>query len=101
MSISPIDVSHARASLVEVRDDGLVVTLADGRSLTIPLGWFPRLLHGSAKERANWRLVGDGEGIHWPDLDEDISVGGLLAGHRSIESEASLGRWLATRRSNL
>jgi hypothetical protein len=69
----------------------------DGRTLTVPLAWYPRLAHGRPEERANWRLIGRGEGIHWPDLDEDISVDGLLAGRRSGESQASLARWLAER----
>jgi hypothetical protein len=82
---------------VQVRDDLLVVELLDGRVLSVPLAWFPRLAAGDPTERANWRLVGRGEGIHWPDLDEDISVAGLLAGHASAESQASLKRWLSSR----
>jgi hypothetical protein len=80
-----------------VDNDLLVVELLDGRVLSVPLAWFPRLVAGTAKERDNWRLVGRGEGIHWPDLDEDISVASLLAGHASTESQASLKRWLDTR----
>jgi hypothetical protein len=77
--------------------DRLVVELADGRSLTVPLAWYPRLLHGSESERQNWQLLGDGYAIEWPDLDEHIGVEGLLAGRRSGESVTSLGRWLASR----
>lgn len=73
----------------------LVITLGDGRSLSVPLDWYPRLLHGSEKERQNWVLLGDGYAIEWPDLDEHIGVEGLLAGRRSGESEASLSRWLS------
>lgn len=69
-----------RAVDVETDDDNLTVDLADGRRLTVPLAWFPRLLHATSVQRRNWRLVGDGQGIHWPDLDEDLSVGGLLRG---------------------
>ena len=75
----------------------LIVELADGRSLTVPLDWYPRLRHGSESERQNWQLLGDGYAIEWPDLDEHIGVEGLLAGRRSGESEDSLGRWLASR----
>jgi hypothetical protein len=82
---------------VDVTDDTLTVDLADARSISVPLVWYPRLRHGSPDERKNWRLMGSGEGIHWDDLDEDISVEGLLAGRRSPESQASLKRWLDTR----
>ena len=78
-------------------DETLIVHLADGRSLSVPVAWYPRLLHGTPAERAEWRLVGKGEGIHWPRLDEDVSVDGLLAGRRSGESPASLQRWLKAR----
>ncbi len=67
--------------------------LADGRTLAVPLAWYPRLLHATPAERANWRLIGNGQGIHWPDLDEDISVGNLLAGKPSGESQASFKLW--------
>jgi hypothetical protein len=80
-----------------VEDDKLVVGLADGRSLVVPLAWYPRLLHGSGAERSNWQLLGDGSAIQWPDLDEHIGVEGLLAGRRSAESEHSFKRWLETR----
>ena len=78
--------------------DSLTVDLSDGRTITAPLAWFPRLLDGSPAERSNWRLIGQGEGIHWPDLDEDLSVEGLLEGLPSNESKASLERWLQGRR---
>ena len=77
--------------------DMLVVELVDGRALMVPLTWYPRLLHGLPAERAHWRLIGHGEGVHWPDLDEDISVEGLLAGRRSGETAKSLRRWLEAR----
>lgn len=80
-------------------DDALIVHLDDGRSLSIPLAWYPRLLNGSVEERENYELIGDGQGIHWPKLDEDISVDGILAGRRSAESDSSLARWLESRKS--
>ena len=73
------------------------VILADGRTLSIPLAWFPRLFHATPAERANWRWIGGGIGIHWPDLDEDISVEDLILGRPSGESQASLQRWLERR----
>ena len=75
-----------------VGGDALTVELADGRTITAPVAWFPRLALGSTAERANWRLLGGGTGVHWPDLDEDISVESLLAGQRSGESQESLRR---------
>jgi hypothetical protein len=85
------------AESVHFTDDSMIVHLDDGRALSVPLTWYPRLLHGTIKERETFELIGDGEGIHWPDLDEDISVEGLLAGRRSAESDASLARWIARR----
>ena len=82
---------------VSVSADTLTVTLGDGRSLSVPLNWYPRLVHASETERANWRLLGDGYAIEWPDVDEHIGVEGLLAGRRSGESAASLQRWLRSR----
>ncbi len=84
---------------VRVTDDTLHVELSDGRTISVPLGWYPRLEYANAGERANWRLSGKGRGIHWEDLDEDISVEGLLAGRPSGESQASLKRWLQNRQS--
>lgn len=75
----------------------LVIELADGRTVSVPLDWYPRLLHGSKAERRNWRLLGDGYAIEWPDLDEHIGVEGLLAGRKSGERARSLDRWLASR----
>jgi len=82
---------------VKVTTNTLLVELSDGRTITAPLAWFPRLLHGTAKERNHWRFIGRGEGIHWPDLDEDISVEGLVLGKPSGESQPSLTRWLEKR----
>jgi hypothetical protein len=101
MPVSGNERRPVRATGVKVTRTALAVDLADGRTVTVPLGWYPRLAHGTSQERGRWRLIGGGMGIHWPDLDEDISVEGLLAGHPSGESQASLQRWLAgrTRRS--
>jgi hypothetical protein len=85
------------AESVHVSEDSLTVRLDDGRSLSVPLAWYPRLLHGTAAERANFELIGAGEGIHWPEIDEDISVEGLLAGRRSAESAASHAKWEQSR----
>ncbi|MCP5518708.1 MAG: DUF2442 domain-containing protein [Verrucomicrobiales bacterium] len=84
-------------SAVAVTADALCVELSDGRSLSVPLAWFPRLLHGTPAERGQWELIGRGSGIHWPALDEDVSLKGLLAGRSSAESQPSLERWLASR----
>lgn len=97
MSTSPSEVRAALAQQVSVTDDALVVDLVDGRTVSVPLSWYPRLAHGTAAERSKWRLIGRGEGIHWPDLDEDISVAGLLAGWPSGETQNSLRRWLESR----
>jgi len=98
MSSSAVEIRQARAQAVNVTDDALTVDLTDGRTITVPLAWYPRLLQASPAERGNWRFVGDREGIHWPDLDEDISVEGLLAGKRSGETQSSLKSWLEQRK---
>jgi len=99
MSTLKVEQTEARAQHVKVTADTLTVDLSDGRTISVPLAWFPRLLHGSISERNDWRFIAQGEGIHWTDLDEDISVDGLLSGHQSRESHASLEKWLQTRRS--
>ncbi len=83
---------------VTVSSDRLIVDLRDGRTLAVPLDWYPRLLHGNEVERQNWQLLGDGYAVEWPDLDEHIGIEGLVAGRRSGESPESLARWLASRR---
>ena len=85
------------ATYVVVGDHSLTISLSDGRTLTLPLDWYPRLKHGTPAERNSWRLIGDGVGIHWPQLDEDLSVEGFLAGRKSIESPRSIKKWLAER----
>jgi len=93
------EVREALAQKVSITDDALVVDLRDGRTIAVPLAWFPRLSHGTPSERNNFRLIAGGEGIHWPDLDEDISIASLLAGRKSAETQESLGRWLKGRDS--
>ena len=92
------EILKARASHVEVSGDSLTVDLVDGRTVSVPIAWYPRLFHGSERQRKNWQFIGEGQGIHWPDLDEDISVENLLAGKPSTESHRSLKRWLETHR---
>jgi hypothetical protein len=99
MSTSGTELRETFAKSVRISDDSLAADLADGRTITVPLAWFPRLAHGTPKERANWRLIAGGEGIHWPDLDEDISVESLLAGRGSGETQESLRRWIVQRES--
>jgi hypothetical protein len=82
---------------VSVSEDTLSIDLADGRTIAAPIAWFPRLLHATPAERENWRVIGKGQGIHWEDIDEDISVEGVLAGQPSGESQASFQRWLDSR----
>jgi hypothetical protein len=98
-SASPSEVGEARAQGVRVTEDSLIVDRVDGRTISVPLAWYPRLAHGTDAERSRWRFIVDGEGIHWPNLDEDISVEGLLAGRRSGETQASLRRWLESRQA--
>ena len=97
MVFLPTEVTFPQAAGVLVSDDTLTVDLSDGLAIAIPLGWYPRLVHGTPAERRNFRLIAGGEGIHWPELDEDISVAALLTGKPSAESQASLQRWLAGR----
>ena len=101
MHTSAVEISIPAAETVTVTDDSLTVELSDGRSLSVPLAWFPRLVHATPTERKNWRLIGRGQGIHWNTLDEDISVEGLLAGKPSGESQASLKKWLSARKSRV
>ena len=89
---------YTDAPAVTLTAESLTVGLRDGRSVSVPLDWFPRLAHGTAAERDRWELIGHGEGIHWPDLDEDIEVEGLLQGFRSGESQRSFQRWLERRK---
>jgi hypothetical protein len=97
MSSSAVEAREALATRVAVSDDTLSVELADGRTIAAPLAWYPRLAHATAEERNSWRLLGGGRGIHWPAVDEDISVANLLAGQPSAESQSSFKKWLAGR----
>lgn len=97
MNTSQTELAVAKAQNIIVTEDTLTVDFKDGRSISVPLAWYPRLVYGTPKERNNWRLIGDGEGIHWPDLDEDLSVEGLLLGRPSGESQRSFQRWLDER----
>ena len=98
MTTLVIDDSSLRAVRAQVTKEALVVDLADGRSVSVPLGWYPRLLEASLEEKRQLRLIGSGEGIHWDLLDEDISVEGIVAGRRSMESAESFRRWLQDRK---
>ena len=97
MSSSTVDSQIALAIQVHFDDDTLSVDLSDGRAISVPLAWFPRLSHGTADERSKWRLIAGGRGIHWSELDEDISIENLLAGKASGESQSSLKKWLDQR----
>jgi hypothetical protein len=97
MSSLVIETQDVRARNVRVDDDSLTVDLVDGRTIIVPIVWYPRLWHGTPEERRNFEILGEGEYIHWPDLDEDLTVPGLLAGRPSGESRASLKKWLEER----
>ncbi len=100
MDSSAVEVQRVTALRVEITDDTITVDLSDGRTISAPLAWYPRLSHGTPDERKCWRLIAEGLGIHWPDLDEDVSIENLLAGKRSAESQSSLQRWLEQRASS-
>lgn len=97
MNTLAIEIAAPTAESATLTNDTLTVELSDGRSLSVPLDWFPRLVHATQAERKRWRLIGRGRGIHWDLLDEDISVDGLLAGKPSGESQASFQKWLVSR----
>ena|SRR5438876_11793800 len=97
MSTSTVP-TEATANGVRVTNDALVVYLADGRTVSVPLQWYPRLAEATAAERRRWELIGPGIGIHWPAVDEDISIEGLLRGLPSGESASSLERWRTSRK---
>jgi hypothetical protein len=100
MAILTANIEFSTAINVYVTSDTLTVDLRDGRSISVPLEWYPRLVHGTSEECSNWRLIGRGEGIHWEDLDEDISIEGLLSGTPSGESQVSLKKWLNLRKAD-
>lgn len=97
MSSSVVEMQEARAQSAWLTAEALTVDLVDGRTIIVPLVWFPRLWHGTPQERSHFEIFGDGAYIHWPDLDEDLTVGGLLGGRQSGESAQSLKKWLGSR----
>jgi hypothetical protein len=97
MNTLTTEAAEPRAARVRVTKDAVVVDLDDGRTVLAPVAWYPRLQHATTQERNNCRLIGNGEGIHWPDLDEDISVDGLLRGKPSGESQRSFKAWIEAR----
>ncbi|MBI5632124.1 MAG: DUF2442 domain-containing protein [Nitrospirae bacterium] len=98
MTTSVIEISEPTAESVKVSENTLSVDLSDGRTISVPLEWFPRLLHATRVERNNLRLIGRGHGIHWEDIDEDINIEGLILGRPSGESQESFRNWLAQRK---
>ena len=99
MNTSAVKEQEPRARIVSVNEEALTVGFVDGRTLIVPLVWFPRLWLGTLQERNNFEIFGDGAFIHWPDLDEDLSVAGLVSGFRSGERQESLKKWLGARAS--
>ena len=100
MNSSVLEIQEARVQSVMVSEDSLTVNLMDGRTIIVPLLWYPRLWHGTPDERNDFEIIGDGAYIHWPELDEDLTVTGLLAGRRSGESPQSLKKWIEARKAN-
>jgi len=101
MRISTAEVQVPTVESVKVTEKTVRADLSDGRTIFVPTAWFPRLAHGTSKERGNWRLIGKGFGIHWEDLDEDISVENLLLGQASGESQSSFRKWMESRQPRL
>lgn len=101
MHVSTLKVNVSYADEVKVTDDALIAELHDGRTISAPLSWYPRLVHATPEERNNYELIGNGEGVHWPDLDEDISIEMLLAGMPSGETPQGFKRWLEAKRAGL
>ena len=97
MATLAVKMEIPHATNVNVDEDTLTVELDDGRTVAVPIAWYPRLLNASKKERDNWRLIGKGHGINWEAVDEDISIEGILAGRPSGESQTSLKNWLGSR----
>jgi hypothetical protein len=100
MNTSTVEI-NAAIQHVEVTEDSLVVDLTDGRTVSLPIAWYPRLMHGTPEERRHCCLIGRGEGVHWPDLDEDISVENILLGRPSGEGQQSFKRWLEGRKKKI
>ena len=100
MSSLAIEIQEARAQSASVSEDSLIVDLIDGRTIIVPIAWYPRLWYGTQEERSDIEIIGDGSILNWPELDEDLSVAGLLAGRRSGESQKSLKKWLEARQAS-
>lgn len=94
-----VEIQQPRAQNIIITDASISIDLVDGRTIIAPLAWYPRLWHGTPDERSNFEIIGEGSIIHWPDLDEDLSVEGILMGRRSGESQESLKRWLGKRKA--
>jgi hypothetical protein len=101
MTTLAVEMRPAMARNVVVTDESVTVELDDGRTISVPVAWYPRLLHATPEERNNWRLIAKGEGIHWSDLDEDISIENILFGKPSGESQRSLKQWLDARQEHV
>lgn len=101
MHISATEIIVPDAMTIEVTEDTLTAELSDGRTISVPLAWYPRLVHATLEERNNWELIGTGQGVHWPDLDEDLSIEGFLAGRKSGESPRAFKRWLEAKQAGL
>jgi hypothetical protein len=97
MNTLAVNIELPNIKQVQITEDTLTVELDDGRTLSVPIAWYPRLQHATPKEKENWRLIGGGQGIHWESIDEDISVQGIIAGKPSGESQASFKKWLESR----
>lgn len=100
MSSWAADIQEARARHLSITEEALTADLVDGRTIIVPLAWYPRLWHGTIEERSHFEIVGDGAYIHWPDLDEDLTVAGLLAGRHSGENPESFKKWLDARKGS-
>jgi hypothetical protein len=97
MNTLAVEISVPSAVGVSISSNALTVDLDDGRSVSVPISWYPRLANGNKQEQNQWHLIGGGHGIHWEALDEDISIEGLITGKPSNESQLSLGKWLKSR----
>ena len=98
MNTSTLEPSSVCIQDIKITSSTLAIDLSDGRCISAPIVWYPRLLNASAKERNHWELIGEGDGIHWPDLDEDLSMDGIIQGRPSYESQKSFQRWLSERK---
>ncbi|MCE2494672.1 MAG: DUF2442 domain-containing protein [Alphaproteobacteria bacterium] len=101
MAISTVSIDVPGAITIDVTGDSLTAELSDGRTISVPLAWYPRLIHATPEERNNWEIHAEGRHLHWPDLDEDLSIEMLVTGQKSGESRRSFNQWLAAKRSGL